>query len=267
MRGPTIGSQSEGGGVANGHAASSLREQSASGESMAPADAAQEPAPTPESGAAAAVARPESVAAAANARPESAGTDATASNSPGAAAKPAAVTMPFLTDVRTLRERARRNIEEGALTRSYRGDAAAVVRVLNDALATEIVCTLRYRRHYFTAKGPNAEGVKAEFLEHANEEQEHADRIAERIVQLGGDPDFDPAGLASRSHAEYVPGTSLVDMIKEDLVAERIAIDSYREIVQWVAPFDPVTRALMEEILAKEDEHADELSDLLAGAG
>jgi bacterioferritin len=174
--------------------------------------------------------------------------------------------QPFLTDVRTLRERARRDIEEGALTRGYQGDAQAVVRVLNDALATEIVCTLRYRRHYFMAKGLSAEGVKAEFLEHANEEQEHADRIAERIVQLGGEPDLDPAGLATRSHAEYVPGTTLTDMIREDLVAERIAIDSYREIVQWVAPFDPVTRALMEEILAKEEEHADELSDLLASA-
>ncbi len=175
--------------------------------------------------------------------------------------------QPFLTDVRTLRERARRDIEEGALTRGYQGDAQAVVRVLNDALATEIVCTLRYRRHYFMAKGLSAEGVKAEFLEHANEEQEHADRIAERIVQLGGEPDLDPAGLATRSHAEYVAGTSLTDMIREDLVAERIAIDSYREIVQWVASFDPVTRALMEEILAKEEEHADELSDLLASAG
>jgi bacterioferritin len=171
--------------------------------------------------------------------------------------------MPFLTDVRTLRERARRNIEEGAITRSYEGDTQAVVRVLNDALATEIVCTLRYRRHYFMARGVHAEAIRAEFLEHANEEQEHADRIAERIVQLGGEPDFDPQGLASRSHAEYVPGTSLLDMVKEDLVAERIAIDSYREIVQWVAPFDPVTRALMEEILAKEEEHADELSGLL----
>jgi bacterioferritin len=175
-------------------------------------------------------------------------------------------TMPFLTDVKTLRERARRNIEDGAMTRSYSGDADAVVRVLNDALATEIVCTLRYRRHYFMAKGPNAEGAKAEFLEHANEEQAHADRIAERIVQLGGAPDFDPQGLVSRSHAEYVAGTTLVDMIREDLVAERIAIDGYREIVQWVAAFDPVTRSLMEEILAKEEEHADELSDLLVGA-
>jgi len=171
---------------------------------------------------------------------------------------------PFVTDVRALRERARRNIEDGAMTRSYQGDATAVVRVLNDALATEIVCTLRYRRHYFMARGLNAEAVKDEFLEHAREEQEHADRIAERIVQLGGEPDFDPQGLAMRSHAEYVPGTTLCDMIREDLVAERIAIESYREIVQWVAPFDPVTRKLMVEILAKEEEHADELSDLLA---
>jgi bacterioferritin len=187
------------------------------------------------------------------------GTEDEAMHEPGTPAQ-----QPFLTDVRTLRERARRNIEDGAMTRSYQGDAQAVVRVLNDALATEIVCTLRYRRHYFMAKGLNAEAVKAEFLEHANEEQEHADRIAERIVQLGGEPDFDPQGLASRSHAEYVPGTSLVEMIKEDLVAERIAIDSYREIAQWVAPFDPVTRSMLEEILAKEEEHADELADLLA---
>lgn len=194
------------------------------------------------------------------------GSPAGAGATVGAGATTGAAAMPFLTDVKTLRERARRNIEEGAVTRSYEGDAEAVVRVLNDALATEIVCTLRYRRHYFMAKGPNAEGVKAEFLEHANEEQEHVDQIAERIVQLGGAPDFDPQGLTSRSHAEYVAGHSLVEMIREDLVAERIAIDSYREIVQWVAPFDPVTRALMEQILAKEEEHADELADLLAGS-
>jgi len=137
--------------------------------------------------------------------------------------------------------------------------------VLNEALATEIVCVLRYKRHYFMADGLAAESVKAEFLEHANEEQAHADRIAERIVQLGGEPDLDPANLASRSHAEYVEGDSLVDMIKEDLVAERIAIESYREIVAWLGTSDSTTRRMMEEILAAEEEHADDLVSLLRG--
>lgn len=187
---------------------------------------------------------------------------------PEATAKPAGgKDTPFLTDVKTLRERARQHIEEGAVTQSYGADRDTVVKVLNDALATEIVCVLRYKRHYFTAQGIHSESVKAEFLEHANEEQAHADQISERIVQLGGAPDLNPAGLATRSHAQYVEGTSLVDMIKEDLVAERIAIDSYREIAQWLDGKDPTTRRIMEEILAKEEEHAEDLSSLLEDMG
>ncbi|HET9339329.1 MAG TPA: ferritin-like domain-containing protein [Casimicrobiaceae bacterium] len=172
---------------------------------------------------------------------------------------------PFLSDVQALRQRARQAIEEGAVTQSYDADRQQVCRVLNEALATEIVCVLRYKRHYFMADGLSAESVKAEFLEHANEEQAHADRIAERIVQLGGEPDLDPKNLASRSHAEYVEGESLVDMIKEDLVAERIAIESYREIIAWLGATDTTTRRMMEEILAAEEEHADDLVSLLRG--
>ena len=138
-----------------------------------------------------------------------------------------------------------------------------MLKLLNEALATEIVCVLRYKRHYFMAKGIHAEGVAAEFLEHANEEQGHADQIAQRIVQLGGEPDFSPDGLSSRSHAEYVEGDTLDDMIKEDLVAERIAIDSYREIISYLGDDDPTTRRLMEEILAMEEEHADDLANLV----
>lgn len=182
-----------------------------------------------------------------------------------AASKPALSTQGFLSDIQTLRERARKHIEDGAMTADYAGDRKTVCKVLNEALATEIVCVLRYRRHHFMAKGVLAQPIKAEFLAHANEEQEHADRIAERIVQLGGEPDFSPEGLASRSHAEYVEGESLVDMIKEDLVAERIAIESYGEIVKYLGAKDPTTRRLMEQILAKEEEHADELNDLLEG--
>jgi bacterioferritin len=174
---------------------------------------------------------------------------------------------PFLTDIKTLRARARQHIDEGAVTPSYGADRDTVVKVLNDALATEIVCVLRYKRHYFMAQGIHSESVKQEFLEHANEEQEHADRIAERIVQLGGAPDLDPEGLTSRSHSQYVVGTTLVDMIKEDLVAERIAIDSYREIVQWLGTKDSTTRRIMEEILAKEEEHAEDLNSLLQNIG
>lgn len=170
---------------------------------------------------------------------------------------------PFLSDIKTLRERARQHIEEGAVTPSYGADAQAVCKVLNDALATEIVCVLRYKRHYYTADGIHSESVKREFLEHANEEQMHADEIAERIVQLGGKPDFNPAGLVSRSHAEYVEGETLRDMIKEDLVAERIAIDSYREIVLWLQGKDSTTKRLMEHILAKEEEHAEDMASLL----
>jgi bacterioferritin len=187
---------------------------------------------------------------------------------PEGTAKPAGSGgKPFLTDIKTLRERARQHIEEGAVTPSYGADRDAVVKVLNDALATEIVCVLRYKRHYYMAQGIHSESVKAEFLEHANEEQAHADTISERIVQLGGEPDLDPEGLTSRSHSQYVEGTSLVDMIKEDLVAERIAIDSYREIVQWLGGKDSTTRRIMEEILAKEEEHAEDLNSLLQNMG
>jgi bacterioferritin len=173
--------------------------------------------------------------------------------------------QPFLTDIKTLRERARQHIEQGAVTQGYKADREIVIRLLNEALATEIVCTLRYRRHYFMATGLNAESVAAEFLQHANEEQNHADQIAARIVQLGGEPDFSPQGLATRSHAEYIEGESLVDMIKEDLVAERIAIDSYREMVNYIGQNDSTTRRMMEEILAVEEEHADDLVNLLEG--
>jgi bacterioferritin len=170
---------------------------------------------------------------------------------------------PFLSDVKALRDRARQHIADGAVTRGYGGDPQAAVRVLNTALATEIVCVLRYKRHHYMARGIHAGPVAAEFLEHAGEEQEHADRIAERIVQLGGAPDFAPDGLASRSHSEYVEGRTLVDMIKEDLVAERIAIDSYREMIAYFSSFDSTTRKMLEEITAKEEEHADDLADLL----
>lgn len=174
---------------------------------------------------------------------------------------------PFLTDIKTLRERARKHIENGAVTEGYKADRETVIRLLNEALATEIVCVLRYKRHYFMANGIHAEGVAAEFLQHANEEQGHADQIAARIVQLGGAPNLNPEGLLTRSHAEYVEGDTLIDMIKEDLVAERIAIDSYREMINYLANDDPTTRRLMEEILAMEEEHADDLVSLLGELG
>ena len=172
---------------------------------------------------------------------------------------------PFLTDVQTLRKRARQHIEDGAVTAGYGGNTETAIKVLNEALATEIVCVLRYKRHYFMARGIHAGPVAEEFLEHAGEEQEHADLISERIVQLGGAPNLSPDGLLSRSHSEYVEGTDLVDMIKEDLVAERIAIDSYREMAAFFAPFDATTRRMIEEIQAKEEEHAEDLADLLMG--
>jgi bacterioferritin len=175
--------------------------------------------------------------------------------------------QPFLTDIKTLRERARQHIENGAVTSGYSADRETVIKLLNEALATEIVCTLRYRRHYFMASGINAESVAAEFLQHANEEQGHADQIAQRIVQLQGEPDFNPEGLLTRSHAEYVEGTTLIDMIKEDLVAERIAIDSYREMISYFGNQDPTSRRLMEEILAVEEEHADDLVSMLQKMG
>jgi len=171
----------------------------------------------------------------------------------------------FLSDIETLRRRAREHIAQGAVTPGYHADRSVVLKLLNEALATEIICTLRYKRHYFMAKGIHAESVAAEFLEHANEEQQHADLIAARITQLGGEPDFSPDGLASRSHAEYVEGENLEDMIREDLVAERIAIDSYGEFICFLGNDDPTTRRMLEEILATEEEHADELLSLLRG--
>lgn len=174
---------------------------------------------------------------------------------------------PFLTDIKTLRERARKHIENGAITDGYSGDRETVIRLLNEALATELICILRYKRHYFMATGINAQPVAAEFLQHANEEQMHADQLARRIVQLDGEPNFSPEGLATRSHAEYVEGETLIDMIREDLVAERIAVDSYREMINFVAADDPTTRRLLEEILAMEEEHADDLASLLIELG
>lgn len=172
---------------------------------------------------------------------------------------------PFLSDVKSLRERARKNMEEGAVTSNYGADPKVVIEVLNGALATEIVCVLRYKRHYFMAQGIASDSVKTEFAEHAAEEQEHADRISERIVQLGGEPDLDPDSLTKRSHSEYVEGKTLVDMLREDLVAERIAIESYREIVSWLHGKDSTTKRMMEEILAVEEEHADDINSLLLG--
>ncbi|MBI3802202.1 MAG: bacterioferritin [Nitrospirae bacterium] len=170
---------------------------------------------------------------------------------------------PFLTDIKTLRERARQNIEKGAVTQTYQGDINTAIDILNQALATEIVCTLRYKNHYYMASGIHAQAVAQEFLEHANEEEMHANQIAERITQLNGKPDFSPQGLISKSHSEYVEGNTLVEMIKEDLVAERIAIESYSEIIRYFGEKDPTSRRIMEEILAKEEQHAEELSNLL----
>ncbi|MFV3412776.1 ferritin-like domain-containing protein [Pseudomonas nitroreducens] len=168
-----------------------------------------------------------------------------------------------LSDVQTLRERARRNIEEGAVTEGYQADRQTVLRLLNEALATELVCYLRYKRHYFMATGLKASVAAAEFLEHAGQELQHADQLAERIMQLGGEPDFNPNGLTQRSHAEYVAGANLREMVTENLVAERIAIDSYREIIVYLGDADPTTRRLFEEILAQEEEHADDMADIL----
>ncbi len=167
------------------------------------------------------------------------------------------------TDIRARRDRARKDIEGGAVTSGYAADRGEVVRQLNAALATELVCVLRYRRHHFMAKGLDAKSTADEFLVHSIEEQAHADQLAARIVQLGGEPDFAPDGLSARSHAEYVAGKSLVEMIREDLIAERIAIDSYRELIQYLGEQDPSTSHMLRSILTKEEEHAEELSDLL----
>ena len=171
----------------------------------------------------------------------------------------------FLTDLEMLRARARQHIEQGAVTPGYRADREVVLRLLNEALATEIVCVLRYKRHYFMANGIHSQPVADEFLEHANEEQAHADQIAGRIIELRGAPNFSPEGLQSRSHAEYVEGNTLADMIKEDLVAERIAIDSYSEMIRFIGDDDPTTRRLLEGILANEEKHAEDLVNLLEG--
>lgn len=173
--------------------------------------------------------------------------------------------QPSLSNIQTLRKRARQHIEEGAVTSGYAADREAILKLLNEALATEIVCVLRYKRHYFMASGIHAAPVAAEFLEHANQEMAHADRLAERIVQLRGEPNFSPDGLSTRSHAEYIEGSSLKEMIKEDLIAERVAIENYREMISYVAETDPTTRRILEGILASEEEHANDLVSLLEG--
>ncbi len=179
------------------------------------------------------------------------------------AGKSGAVKGDFLSDVEELRRRARQHIQEGAVTAGYGADRERVISILNEALATEIVCILRYKRHYFMATGIHANAVAQEFQQHAADEQGHADRIAGRITQLGGEPNFNPEGLPSRSHSEYVEGESLVDMIREDLVAERVAIEAYSEIVRFLGDRDVTTRRMTEEILENEEEHADDLRDLL----
>lgn len=170
---------------------------------------------------------------------------------------------PFLTDVKTLRERARQNLDQGAVTTTYRGNAAKTIEILQSVLATEIVCVLRYTMHSVAATGISSEGVKEEFAEHAKEEQEHMMAVAERINQLGGKPNFNPDGLSMRSASQYSEGANLVDMIKENLVAERIAIDHYRELIRYFGDNDPATRIMLEEILAVEEEHANDMHDLL----
>ena len=170
----------------------------------------------------------------------------------------------FRADIEDIRRRAREKMGDGAVTASYKADRTKVIDVLNEVLATETVCTLRYRNHYFMAKGIHATGVEDEFLEHAHAEQDHADRVAKRITELGGKPNLNPEGLATRSHAQYGEGDTLEEMIREDLVAERIAIATYSEIIRWLANDDPTTRRMMEEILATEEEHADDMAKLLA---
>lgn len=182
------------------------------------------------------------------------------------AAKPGS-DKPFLSDIQTIRRRAREHMERGAVTDSYSLDRTTVLKLLNEALATEIICVLRYKAHHYLASGINAKSVAAEFLEHANEEQEHADRIAERITQLDGTPNFSPDGLSGRSHSEFVVPEDLASMIEENLVAERIAIDSYREIINYVGDRDTTTKRLLEEILAVEEEHAEDMKTLMEHFG
>jgi bacterioferritin len=171
--------------------------------------------------------------------------------------------MSHISQIEKIRERARQHITEGAVTEDYKLDRKQAIAILNEALATEIVCVLRYSFHYFMATGIHSQSVKAEFKEHAAEEQEHAARIAERIKQLGGKPEMNPSILTDRSHSEYREGTSLADMVREDLIAERIAVETYREIIRFFGDRDPTSRIMMEEILAKEEEHADDMADLL----
>ena len=178
-----------------------------------------------------------------------------------------AKSKPFVSDIENIRKRARKDIERGAMTAGYSADRPTVVKLLNHALATELVCVLRYKYHYYMASGIHAQSIKAEFLQHATEEQGHADLIAERITQLDGKPNLSPEGLLSRSHADYVEGHDLVDMIKEDLIAERIAIDSYREIIDYIGTDDPTTRRMLEGILAMEEEHAEDMNTLLEDLG
>ena len=178
-----------------------------------------------------------------------------------------AKTKPFVSDIENIRKRARQDIDKGAMTAGYAADRSTVVKLLNQALATELVCVLRYKFHYYMASGINSQAVKAEFLEHANQEQGHADLIAERITQLDGKPNLSPEGMLSRSHADYVEGVDLVDMNKEDLVAERIAIDSYREIIDYIGADDSTTRRMLEGILAMEEEHAEDMNTLLEQLG
>lgn len=187
------------------------------------------------------------------------------SKSPGAHGAASQSSDTFVMDIKKIREDARKHMSDGAVTQSYGADRETVLKLLNDSLATEIVCVLRYKRHHFMAKGINSEAVAAEFGEHATQEQEHADLIAERIVQLGGEPDFAPDSLKTRSHSEYKEGGDLTDMIRENLIAERIAIDTYREIVRYLGEKDVTTRRMFEDILAVEEEHADDMADLLEG--
>jgi bacterioferritin len=175
--------------------------------------------------------------------------------------------QPFLSDIEEIRKRARQHMEKGAVTEGYKADLETVLSILNQALATEIVCVLRYKRHHYMAKGLNAQSVADEFMEHAAEEQTHADSIAQRISELGGEPDFNPEGMLARSHSQYVEGTTLTDMIREDLVAERIAIESYSEIIRYLGNNDPTSRRMMEEILAKEEEHAEDMRSLIERVG
>jgi bacterioferritin len=172
----------------------------------------------------------------------------------------------FALDVEEIRRRARRHIEQAAVTQGYGADLQVILKLLNEALATELICTLRYRRHYFMAQGIASAAVAQEFMQHSIEEQAHADQIAQRIIELDGQPNFDPEGLKSRAHSEYVPGTTLVEMIKEDLVAERIAIQSYQEMIRFIGDSDPTTRRLLEAVLEKEEEHAEDMASLLPEA-